>query len=70
MLENSDRWYAVPAYKGATGHFGQPHVVNSHGELIARCESITDAVQIADDHNAALKHRAMPARSIQRTGTG
>jgi len=31
-------WYAVPAYKGAKGIDGQPHVVDANGELVGLYE--------------------------------
>ena len=48
------RWHPVPAYKGAKGFEGQPHIVNERGELVAVFENFTGpdgAVRAAEDHN-------------------
>jgi len=64
------KWYAVPAYKGAEGFIGQPHVVNARGELVANCEALDEAEQIAGDHNALLRPLPDTAPLVERNGTG
>ena len=44
-------WYPVPAYIGAKGHDGEPHVLNRDGELVAVFERIEDAELAADAAN-------------------
>lgn len=52
--QTKSRWHPVPAYRGAKGYEGQPHIINQDGELVAVFENFTGpdgAVRAAEDHN-------------------
>lgn len=57
------RWYAVPAYRGARGIDGSPHVVDEAGQLVCTCELIEHAELIArlfNDSPEAADGRTLP----------
>ena len=53
----TDRWYAVPGYKGKSQHgeIRDPHVLDASGQLVCVCEGLDIAERIVEDHNT-LRH--------------